>query len=165
MPKQWVSLLQCSASQGHENSHFSWTGNVALSLCYVLWNVTSLNLSRIFNFKRSWELLTGVSTCLYDMSITWSWNTISEEQAKQIFRHIVYIYKSMRQDYWPFCSPLFLTGKIFQHCRTFIHFVCIKKSRRRHRLNQLICFKGDRGQSSSHSGFVVEKKRHQARPG
>jgi len=46
--------------------------NVAISLCCVLWNVTSLSLSRISSFKKSWELLTGVSTCLFDLSITWS---------------------------------------------------------------------------------------------
>ncbi len=46
--------------------------NVALSLCCVLWNVTSLSLSKISSFKRSWELLTGINTCLYDLSITWS---------------------------------------------------------------------------------------------
>ncbi len=41
-----------------------WTSyNVAVSLHCILWNV-SLNLSRISSFKRSWELLTGVSTCL-----------------------------------------------------------------------------------------------------
>ncbi len=50
-----------------------WTSyNVAVSLCHVLRNVTSLSLSRISSFKRSLELLTGVSTCLYDLSITWT---------------------------------------------------------------------------------------------
>ncbi len=61
--------------------------NAAVSLCCILWNVRSLSLSRISSFKRSWELLTGVSTCLYDLSITWSWNTISEEQLQQIFHY------------------------------------------------------------------------------
>ena len=39
-----------------------------LLLCVAIW--ASLNLSRIASFKRSWELLTGVSTCLHDLSIT-----------------------------------------------------------------------------------------------
>jgi hypothetical protein len=38
-------------------------------LCCILWFVTSLNLSRISSFKRSRDLLTGVSTCLKDLSI------------------------------------------------------------------------------------------------
>ncbi len=46
-----------------------WTSyNVAVSLCCFLWNVTSLRLSRIYSFKRSWELLTGVSTWIYDIN-------------------------------------------------------------------------------------------------
>jgi hypothetical protein len=59
-----------------------WTSfNVALSLCYGLWNVTSLSLSRISSFKRSWEFLTGVSTCL----ITPSWNKVSEDKPNGFF--------------------------------------------------------------------------------
>ncbi len=46
--------------------------NVTVSLSCVLGNVTSMSLSRISSFKRSWELLTGVSTCRYDLSIIWS---------------------------------------------------------------------------------------------
>ncbi len=65
-----------------------WTSSkVALSLCCHLWNVASLSLSRIFSFKRSWKLLMGVITCLYDMEILWSWNKVSEDKAKQIFHH------------------------------------------------------------------------------
>ncbi len=65
------------AVQGHENSCFSWAGMKVIITCCsflwcILWNVTSLSLSRISSFKRSWELLTGVSTCLYDLWITWS---------------------------------------------------------------------------------------------
>ncbi len=33
----------------------------------IVWNLTSLSLSRISDFKGSWELLTGVSTCLNDL--------------------------------------------------------------------------------------------------
>ena len=69
-----------------------WTNyNSTLLYVAVVWNVTSLSLSRIFSFKRSWEMLTGVIICLYDMWITWSWNTISKEQAKQIFHYILLI--------------------------------------------------------------------------
>ncbi len=50
-----------------------WTSyNVAVSLRCVLRDVTRLSLSRNSSFKRSWELLIGVSTCLYDLQITWS---------------------------------------------------------------------------------------------
>jgi hypothetical protein len=76
-----------------------WTSyNVAVSLCCFLRNVTSLSLSRIFSFKRSWQLLTGVSTCLYDMSITWSKNKISKVQAKQIFHYTSPIYECQCHD-------------------------------------------------------------------
>ncbi len=51
----------------------------------IVWNVTSLSLSRICRFKRSWKLLTGVSTCLYDLSITLSWNL--KNKSKQIFHY------------------------------------------------------------------------------
>ncbi len=50
-----------------------WTSyNVAVSLCSVLRNVTILTLSRISSFKRIKNYWLGVSTCLYDLSITWS---------------------------------------------------------------------------------------------
>ncbi len=66
--KQQASLCQCSVVQGHENSCFSWAGMNQLQCCsflwYILWNVTSLNFSRIFSFKRSWEFWTRGSTCL-----------------------------------------------------------------------------------------------------
>ncbi len=62
----WVKVMRALISP-----ELVWTSyNVAFSLCCVLWNVTSLSMSRISSFKRSWELLTGVSTCLYDMWIT-----------------------------------------------------------------------------------------------
>ncbi len=41
-------------------------------LCVVfLWDVTSLSLNRISSFKRSWKFVMGVSTCLYDLQVTW----------------------------------------------------------------------------------------------
>ena len=49
-----------------ENVVFSFV--ICVLLCTVMW--TSLNLSRIASFKRSWELLLEVSTWLYVLSIT-----------------------------------------------------------------------------------------------
>jgi len=64
----WVKAMRTLISP-----ELVWTSyNVAVSLCYVLWNVTSLSLSRISSFKRNCKLLTGGSTCLYDLWITWS---------------------------------------------------------------------------------------------
>jgi hypothetical protein len=48
-----------------------WTGKCCSFLCVVfLCFVTNLNLYRISSFKRSWELLIGVSTCQSDLSTT-----------------------------------------------------------------------------------------------
>ncbi len=64
----WFKVMRTSVSP-----ELVWTSyNVAVSLCCILWNETNLNLSRISSFKRSWELLTGVSTCLSDLWISWS---------------------------------------------------------------------------------------------
>ena len=49
-----------------ENVVFSFV--IYVLLCVIMW--TSLNLSRIASFKRSWELLLEVSTWLYVLSIT-----------------------------------------------------------------------------------------------
>jgi hypothetical protein len=64
----WVKVMRTLISPG-----LVWTSyNVAISLCSVLRNVTSLSLSRISSLKRSWKLSIGVSTCLNDLWITWS---------------------------------------------------------------------------------------------
>ncbi len=56
----WFKVLRTPISP-----ELVWTSyNFAVSLCCILWNVTSLNLSIISSFKRSWELLTWVITCL-----------------------------------------------------------------------------------------------------
>jgi len=64
----WVKVRRTLASP-----ELVWSSyNVAVSLCCVLRKVISLSLCRISSFKRSWKLSTGVSTCLYDLWITWS---------------------------------------------------------------------------------------------
>jgi len=56
----WVKVMRTLVSP-----ELVWTSyNGTVSLCCVLWYVTSLSLCNISSFKRSWELLTGVSTCL-----------------------------------------------------------------------------------------------------
>ncbi len=40
------------------------------SLCCILWFVTSMNLTRISSFKRSWELLTGSVLVCQDLTLT-----------------------------------------------------------------------------------------------
>ncbi len=57
-------------------------------LCVVfLWDVISLSLSRISNFKRSWKFVMRVSSCLYDLYITWSLKYNIEDPAKQNFQY------------------------------------------------------------------------------
>ncbi len=64
----WVKVVRTLISSELVSKSY----NVAVSLCCVLWNVTSLSLSRISSFKMSLRLLTDVCICLYDLSITWS---------------------------------------------------------------------------------------------
>ncbi len=66
-----------------ENVVFSFVVHVLL--CVVMW--TSLNLSRIASFKRSWELLLEVSTWLYVLSITLDWMNKKNCEAKRIFHY------------------------------------------------------------------------------
>jgi hypothetical protein len=63
-----------------------WTSfNVALSLCYCLWNVACLSLSRTASFKMSLELMTG--SVLVIMTCKWHQAEIkvSEDKPNRIF--------------------------------------------------------------------------------
>jgi hypothetical protein len=58
------------------------------------WYVTSLNLSRIASFKRSWELLLEVSTWLYILSITLKLNNKKKCEVKCIFHYKTFKWQS-----------------------------------------------------------------------
>ncbi len=89
-----LSSVERTARLNNEHLHFDALWELSFLLNWydflgvaIVWNVTNLSFSIISSFKRSWELLTGVSTCLYDLSTTWSWKRTSKEQTKQIFQY------------------------------------------------------------------------------
>ncbi len=88
--KRRALLFRLAVVQGRQNSHLE---NVAVSFVHCIvamcWYVTSLNLSRIASFKRSWELLLEVSTWLYVLSFTLKLNNKKKCEAKHIFHYIM----------------------------------------------------------------------------
>ena len=80
-----------------ENVVFSFV--IYVLLCVGMW--TSLNLSRIASFKRSWELLLEVSTWLYVLSITLELK-IKETAQPNVFFTILVRFRSslMLPDSW-----------------------------------------------------------------
>ncbi len=106
----WVKIVRTLISP-----ELVWTSYIAVSFCCVLRNVTNLSLSRISNFKRSWNLLIGVSTCLYALWITWSlkYNISRSSQTNFSF---YYLENNVRTNGLAYpMSPLATTKKVLKH--------------------------------------------------